>query len=57
MRDSFAHEEERWVTPGLDASGRVLAVVYTWRGETIRVTSAKKATPRERSRYEEGHET
>ena len=57
MRDPSAHEEERWVTLGLDALGRVLVVVYAWRGESVRVISARKATPRERRRYEEGHET
>jgi uncharacterized DUF497 family protein len=25
-------DEERWVTMGLDAFGRLLVVVYTWRG-------------------------
>ena len=30
-------DEDRFVTMGLDALGRVLVVVYTWRGETIRI--------------------
>jgi uncharacterized DUF497 family protein len=37
----------------LDAFGRVLVVVYTWRGERLRLISARNATPRERRRYEE----
>jgi uncharacterized DUF497 family protein len=53
MRDPFSDEEERWVTMGLDALGRVLVVVYTWRGESVRLISARKATPREHRRYEE----
>ena len=53
MRDPFSDEEERWVTMGLDALGRVLVVVHTWRGESIRLISARKATPREHQRYEE----
>lgn len=57
MRDTSVHEEERWVTLGLDGLGRVLVVVYAWRGESIRVISARKATARERRRYEEGNET
>jgi len=57
MRDPSAHEEERWVTLGLDALGRVLVVVYAWRGESVRLISARKAIPREHRRYEEGHET
>ena len=53
MRDPFSGEEERWVTMGLDALGRVLVVVYTWRGESARLISARKATARERQRYDE----
>jgi hypothetical protein len=53
MRDPFPEDEERWITLGLDAFGRVLVVVYTWRGERLRLISARKATPRERRRYEE----
>lgn len=45
--------EERFVTTGMDALGRVLVVVYTWRAERVRVISARSATPRERRRYEE----
>jgi uncharacterized protein len=55
--DPFPREEQRWVTLGLDAFGRVLVVVYTWRGERVRVISARKATARERRRYEEADET
>ncbi|HEV8043305.1 MAG TPA: BrnT family toxin [Bryobacteraceae bacterium] len=53
MRDPFSDEEERWVSMGQDALGRVLVVVYTWRGESVRLISARKATPREHRRYEE----
>lgn len=45
-------QEDRYVTIGLDALGRVLVVVYTNRGENIRIISARKATPRERRQYE-----
>ena len=44
--------EERFVTMGTDAVGRLLVVIYTWRGEHIRVISARKATRRERAAYE-----
>jgi len=53
MRDPFPEDEERWITLGLDAFGRVLVVVYTWRGERLRLISTRKATPREMRRYEE----
>ncbi|MEO0825719.1 MAG: BrnT family toxin [Cyanobacteria bacterium J06635_15] len=47
-------DEERFVTIGLDVFGRVLVVVYTLRGDEIRVISARKATRQERRQYEEG---
>ena len=46
-------EEERCVTVGEDATGRVLVVVYTWRGTRVRLISARKASKREREQYEE----
>ena len=45
--------EDRFVTTGLDALGRVVVVVYTWRAERARIISARLATPRERRQYEE----
>jgi uncharacterized protein len=54
--DPYSGEEERWITLGLDALGRLLVVVYTWRGDAIRVITARHATPREREQYEESHE-
>ncbi|HEY9874138.1 MAG TPA: BrnT family toxin [Candidatus Obscuribacterales bacterium] len=41
------------VTIGIDAFGRVLVVVYTLRGDEIRLISARKATRREQQQYEE----
>ena len=46
-----AQNEERWVTIGMDAVARVLTVVYTWRGDSIRIISARPATPNERRQY------
>jgi len=43
--------EERYVTFGSDAHGRVLAISYTVRGSAIRIISARKATSRERAQY------
>ena len=45
-------DEERFATVGMDALGRVLLVVYTWRGERPRLISARKATSRDRHQYE-----
>ncbi len=47
-------QEQRFVTLGMDGMGRVLVVVYTFRGETIRLISARKATGGERQAYQEG---
>lgn len=44
--------EERWTTIGADFLGRILVVSYTFRGETIRLISARKATSREQKEYE-----
>ena len=52
IRDESSDAEDRFVTLGMDALGRVLVVVYTWRGDRARLMSARKATPRERRHYE-----
>jgi len=52
-RDLFSAGEERFVTLGRDPLGRLLAVVYTWRDDRIRLISAREATSRERHQYEE----
>ena len=46
-------DEERFVTIGTDALSRILVVVYTWRGDRIRIISARRATRLERKQYEE----
>lgn len=57
IRDFYSAEEERWVTLGTDAFGRVLVVVYTWRNDNVRLISARLATRRERRQYEKSDET
>ncbi len=47
-------DEERFVTMGMDAEGRILVAIFTWREENIRIISARKATQGERNQYEEG---
>ena len=46
------HAEQRFVTIGSDALGRVLVVVYAYRGDRIRLISARPMTARERRAYE-----
>jgi uncharacterized DUF497 family protein len=50
--EDFRWGEQRYVTIGMDAFGRLLVVVYTWRGDNIRIISARKAVPSEVRQYE-----
>jgi len=50
--EDFDSGEERFVTIGMDCFGQVLVVVYTWRGDNIRIISARKATRSEEREYE-----
>jgi hypothetical protein len=43
--------EKRWVIVGKTYGGRLLVVVFTRRGEQIRVVTAYDATSSERKRY------
>lgn len=45
-------DEERFATIGMNALGQILVVVYTWRGDNIRMISARKATRPERKQYQ-----
>ena len=51
VRDDLYPEEERFITLGMDALGRVLVVLHTPRGERVRLISARASTPAERRRY------
>ena len=53
VEDLTAEGEQRLVSLGMDALGRVLVVVYTYRGEDVRMISARRGTRRERRQYEE----
>ena len=50
--DESDPSEQRFVTLGAEAAGRILLVVYTWRGDDIRLISALRAEPHEREEYE-----
>jgi uncharacterized protein len=50
--EDFQRGEQRYVTIGMDAFGRILVVVYTWRDENIRIISARKAVRHEVMQYE-----
>jgi uncharacterized protein len=44
------HEEDRHLIIGR-CKGRVIAVIFTWRGDTIRLISGRIARREERQRY------
>jgi uncharacterized protein len=46
--------EQRFVTLGLDALGRLVVVSWTHRGDDIRIISARPATRAEARNYPEG---
>jgi uncharacterized protein len=54
VEDASCRLEGRFITVCKDPFGVILIVVFTWRGEEIRLISARKATGRERRQYEEG---
>jgi len=48
-----AHDDEdRYATIGMDVFGRILVVIYVWRGKSIRMVSARPATRTERKQYQ-----
>ena len=51
IEDPDSVSEQRFVTLGMDALGRVLLVVHTQRGERTRLISARKASRGEADRY------
>lgn len=51
IADPDAEGELRFVTLGQDASGRVLVVVHTPRGNRVRLISARRASPGEVEQY------
>jgi hypothetical protein len=52
--DEADPSEERFVSIGMGALGRVLIVVYTYRGGNIRIISARLTAAHERAEYEAG---
>ncbi|MGO9946204.1 MAG: BrnT family toxin [Steroidobacteraceae bacterium] len=52
IEDSAALDELRWITVGANSLGLLMVVVWTERGEEIRLISVRPATPKERRAYE-----
>ena len=51
IEDPDAVNEQRWITMGMDSTGRILVVVYTYRSDQIRIISIRKASRQEREKY------
>lgn len=51
VEDPDSEGEQRFITLGMDALGRVLVVVHTARGNRIRLISARKASRGELEQY------
>ena len=50
--DPDSEDEERFIAVGMGSTSQILVVVYTFRGEEIRLISVRRATDREVKEYE-----
>ena len=50
LRRSDRNKEERWLAIG-ETEGRVISVVFPWRGDTLRIISARRARKNEKRAY------
>ena len=51
IEDPESEGEQRFITLGMDATGKILVVVYAYREEIIRLISARKASKAEMEMY------
>jgi hypothetical protein len=51
MEDVESEDENRWVLIGLSCEVRLLTVIYTVRGEFVRIISVRKSTRKEAKYY------
>ena len=52
--DPDGEDEQRFVTVGADAVGRIVTVVHSYRDAEVRLISARRATRKERDSYARG---
>ncbi len=53
ISDPDSEDEERLISMGMDAMGRLLVTVFTLREQVVRIVSSRRASKGERKRYEE----
>jgi len=54
VEDESSDGEKRHVSIGMNSFGALMVVVWTERGDDVRLISVRKAEPKERRSYEEG---
>ena len=52
--DGSTEDEQRFVSIGANVTGQLRVVVYTYRGDGVRIISVRKPEPKEVHNYEEG---
>lgn len=52
LEKQIVGREDRYITLGMDFLGHILIVIYTYRQDTIRIISARRATKKEHNTYE-----
>ncbi len=52
IEDPQSEGEQRFLSMGMDVLGRIIVVAFTYRGDDIRVISARKASKKEVRVYE-----
>ena len=52
IKQEIVNNEQRFASIGIDFLGRIVVVVYTYRGDDIRFISVRPATKSERNVYE-----
>lgn len=54
VEDPDAQGEQRFITLGMDALGRILVIIHTQRADRTRIVSARKASKSEAAEYAKG---
>ena len=54
IEDSSAQGEQRFISIGMNVFGQFRVVVFTLRGDDVRMISVRKAEPKEIRAYEKG---
>jgi uncharacterized DUF497 family protein len=54
VEDTDTEGEQRWQTIGVNSFGKLMIVVWTYRGDDVRLISVRLPGPMERRAYEQG---